>query len=188
MVKKHMRRDSATPGYSETVTCHLSLNGQKSWTCRGASRLKNVSRIQKEVFIVYRCKTVWFHGSLVWKDVQMCQQDCSRLSWPEAMSPAGQVRLGWVLWAPSAPRGRDTSSTAPWGSPDTGATRAFTDPTSPSPHSHCRTSLLASPGLCFLCSSSLPPALALGTGEAETNNRYKSWPKKKWLSLQKRIY
>lgn len=44
---------------------HLSLNGQKSWTCRGASRLKNVSRIQKEVFIVYRCKTVWFHGSLV---------------------------------------------------------------------------------------------------------------------------
>lgn len=55
MVKKHMRRDSATPGYSETVPCHLSLNGQKSWTCRGASRLKNVSRIQKEVFIVYRC-------------------------------------------------------------------------------------------------------------------------------------
>lgn len=28
-MKKHMRRDSATPGYSETVTCHLRPKGQK---------------------------------------------------------------------------------------------------------------------------------------------------------------
>lgn len=30
------------------------------------------------------------------------------------------------------------------------------------------------PELCCLCSSSLSPALSLGTGEAEANNRYKS--------------
>lgn len=48
---------------------------------------------------------------------------------------------------------------------------------------HWQTCLDSGLKLHCLSSPSISPPASLGTGEAEANNRYKSWPKKKWLSL-----